>query len=190
MEAIPSSIFTLTKAVSMHVGGGSWSYMSTALMAYNIRIPDTASSYQDSRDACIDLGLSLRTPFLSMYHDNQSSKVGWLQPESQYGASNAGHLMSHKKSKGEEEDDGDSEGAQSKDRCCYVKVNMDGVPYGRKIGVFEHTDYWSLALQLQAMFGKYFGSGIRLFDEASGLLLIYQSNEGGEWRSVGDCPWE
>lgn len=35
----------------------------------------------------------------------------------------------------------------------FVKVNMDGVPIGRKICVLDHLSYLSLATQLEDMFG-------------------------------------
>lgn len=47
----------------------------------------------------------------------------------------------------------ETEGAQSKERWAYVKVNMDGVTVGRKICILDHMGYSTLALQLEDMFG-------------------------------------
>lgn len=38
---------------------------------------------------------------------------------------------------------------------CYVKVNMDGVIVGRKVCIFQHGCYSTLALQLDDMFGMF-----------------------------------
>lgn len=48
----------------------------------------------------------------------------------------------------------ETEGVQSKQRWDYVKVNMDGVIVGRKICIGDHSDYSSLAITLEGMFGK------------------------------------
>lgn len=49
----------------------------------------------------------------------------------------------------------ESEGVQSKERCAYVKVNMDGIVVGRKVCILDHSGYSSLALHLEDMFGNY-----------------------------------
>ena len=56
--------------------------------------------------------------------------------------------------KGEECEE-EAEVVQSKRRRGYVKVNMDGVIVGRKVCIFQHGYYSSLALQLEDMFGMY-----------------------------------
>lgn len=43
---------------------------------------------------------------------------------------------------------------QREERFTYVKVYMEGVIVGRKICIFDHDGYLSLALQLEDMFGK------------------------------------
>ena len=51
--------------------------------------------------------------------------------------------------------DEEIEGVQSNERWAYVKVNMDGVTIGRKICVFDHGGYSSLAIQLEDTFGRH-----------------------------------
>lgn len=70
--------------------------------------------------------------------------------------------------------DEEPEGIESKQRWSYVKVNMDGVIVGRKICILDDMDYFSLALQLEDMFGMYICmSEIKLIKEESNQPLIY-----------------
>ncbi|KAL8531746.1 hypothetical protein ACS0TY_008374 [Phlomoides rotata] len=137
----------------------------------------------------IDLGLSLRvlqpdTACYSSPHENYNVLVDWnqLHPELKKTAS-----LNTSKSK--ENCDDESEGIQSKQRWMYVKVNMDGVVVGRKVCLLEHMDYFSLALQLEDMFGKQSMSGLRLFQAESRFSLFYKDN-CDQWRMVGDVPWK
>ena len=110
----------------------------------------------------------------------------------------------------------DTDGVQSKSQCTYVKANMDGVVVGRKVCLFDHSDYSSLAMQLEDMFGmqilrsllQYFNlifftqqcfvnsccpgkqsvSGLHLFHAASEFCLFYKDSDD-QWRTVGDIPW-
>ncbi|EYU30011.1 hypothetical protein MIMGU_mgv1a019897mg, partial [Erythranthe guttata] len=82
-----------------------------------------------------------------------------------------------------------SEGVQSKQKWSYVKVNMDGVIVGRKICILDDMDYFSLALQLEDMFGKQSISGLRLFEAESAFSLYYKDKDE-LWRAVGDVPWK
>ncbi|XP_057857252.1 auxin-responsive protein IAA13 isoform X1 [Cryptomeria japonica] len=91
----------------------------------------------------------------------------------------------------------------------YVKVNMDGVPIGRKVDLNAHDGYESLALALEDMFqrptnGKIQNSGQipmqkartvtnehkrpRFLDSSSDFVLTYEDKEG-DWMLVGDVPW-
>lgn len=62
---------------------------------------------------------------------------------------------SHESNATKENCDEESEGIQSKQRWSYVKVNMDGVVVGRKVCLLEQMDYFTLAFQLEEMFGMY-----------------------------------
>lgn len=71
-----------------------------------------------------------------------------------WAAAAAAARLSELYKKGEECEE-EAEVVQSKRRRGYVKVNMDGVVVGRKVCIFEHGYYSSLALQLEDMFGMY-----------------------------------
>ncbi|KAK4281339.1 hypothetical protein QN277_012847 [Acacia crassicarpa] len=87
----------------------------------------------------------------------------------------------------------------------FVKVNMDGLPIGRKVDLRVHNSYESLALTLEEMFddhtvavssrigsnGKEHGRAERrstLLDGSSKFVLTYEDKDG-DWMLVGDVPW-
>lgn len=89
----------------------------------------------------------------------------------------------------------------------YVKVNMDGVPIGRKVDLNAHDGYESLALAMEDMFQRpanVQSSGQipmqkvrsmanepkrpRFLDSSSDFVLTYEDKEG-DWMLVGDVPW-
>ncbi|KAJ8626927.1 hypothetical protein MRB53_020234 [Persea americana] len=90
----------------------------------------------------------------------------------------------------------------------FVKVNMDGVPIGRKVDLNAHICYETLAQALEDMFHKPTStnsasrpSGFeehevtrvarrhsKLLDGSSELALTYEDREG-DWMLVGDVPW-
>ncbi|KVH01120.1 auxin-responsive protein IAA32-like [Cynara cardunculus var. scolymus] len=76
-----------------------------------------------------------------------------------------------------------------KQQSDFVKVNMDGVPIGRKICVLDHSSYLSLAYQLEAMFGRQSLGGLRLFESGSEFSLWYKDQDE-QWKIVGDVPWK
>ncbi|KAL7618050.1 auxin-responsive protein IAA13-like isoform X1 [Lactuca sativa] len=80
----------------------------------------------------------------------------------------------------------------------YVKVNMDGLPIGRKVDLNAHDCYETLAQALEVMFLKASTSSrkekhqgkqrSRLLDGSSEFVLTYEDKEG-DWMLVGDVPW-
>ncbi|KAL3517742.1 hypothetical protein ACH5RR_020331 [Cinchona calisaya] len=90
----------------------------------------------------------------------------------------------------------------------FVKVNIDGVPIGRKVDLNAHSSYETLARTLDDMFcrpsttvsarttcveeqggiGEATGS-LRLLDGSSEFVLTYEDKDG-DWMLVGDVPWE
>lgn len=78
--------------------------------------------------------------------------MGWTQVNPHQKNSNIGRPATSS------EDDDEVQGVQSKERWSYVKVNMDGVVIGRKVCIFDHADYSSLALELEHMFGVFYKS--------------------------------
>ncbi|PIN05363.1 hypothetical protein CDL12_22100 [Handroanthus impetiginosus] len=84
----------------------------------------------------------------------------------------------------------------------FVKVNMDGIPIGRKVDLNAHSCYKTLACTLDHMFrldaaigarrsiatgGA--GGPTRLLDGSSDFVLTYEDKDG-DWMLVGDVPWE
>lgn len=78
----------------------------------------------------------------------------------------------------------------------FVKVNMDGIPIGRKIDLNAHGCYASLARTLEDMFHRpTTRSSVqeptrpsKLLDGTSDYVLTYEDKEG-DWMLVGDVPW-
>ncbi|GFP82968.1 auxin-responsive protein iaa13 [Phtheirospermum japonicum] len=87
----------------------------------------------------------------------------------------------------------------------FVKVNVDGVPIGRKVDLNAHSCYETLACALDDMFRPNTAVGarrstveeqvvartrqpLRLLDGSSDFVLTYEDKEG-DWMLVGDVPW-
>ncbi|KAL8483209.1 hypothetical protein ACS0TY_026040 [Phlomoides rotata] len=89
---------------------------------------------------------------------------------------------------------------EAKERGCvgFVKVNMDGLPIGRKLDLNAHKSYEALARTLEEMFfvpslstreGKEQSVQTpKLLDGSSDFVLTYEDKEG-DWMLVGDVPW-
>ncbi|KAK6164392.1 hypothetical protein DH2020_001256 [Rehmannia glutinosa] len=89
----------------------------------------------------------------------------------------------------------------------FVKVNMDGIPIGRKVDLNAHSCYETLARALDDMFRPSAAVGprrsnvdeqgvvagtrqsLQLLDSSSDFVLTYEDKEG-DWMLVGDVPWE
>ncbi|EEF34018.1 Auxin-responsive protein IAA13, putative [Ricinus communis] len=83
----------------------------------------------------------------------------------------------------------------------FVKVNMDGIPIGRKVDLNAHASYETLAQTLEDMFFRSTPSinstggekqqstkPSKLLDGSSEFVLTYEDKEG-DWMLVGDVPW-
>jgi auxin-responsive protein IAA len=78
----------------------------------------------------------------------------------------------------------------------FVKVNMDGIPIGRKVDLTAHSCYETLAQMLEDMFVQRTktvnamrpGRRSKLLDGSSEFVLTYEDKEG-DWMLVGDVPW-
>ncbi|XP_077210342.1 auxin-responsive protein IAA13-like [Tasmannia lanceolata] len=89
----------------------------------------------------------------------------------------------------------------------FVKVNMDGVPIGRKVDLNAHLCYETLAQALEDMFHRpttinticpngaqehemtvEATKASKLLDGSSEFVLTYEDKEG-DWMLVGDVPW-
>ncbi|XP_073155854.1 auxin-responsive protein IAA13-like [Henckelia pumila] len=89
----------------------------------------------------------------------------------------------------------------------FIKVNMEGMPIGRKVDLKSHSCYETLARKLDDMFRP--GAAVcpkrssleeqavmvdtrclgKLLDDSSEFVLIYEDKEG-DWMLVGDVPWK
>ncbi|KAF5452624.1 hypothetical protein F2P56_027600 [Juglans regia] len=91
----------------------------------------------------------------------------------------------------------------AKEKCHlgFVKVNMDGVPIGRKVDLNAHSCYATLAEMLEDMFFrstttvKSMGGekeqvtkSPKLLNGSSEFVLTYEDKDG-DWMLVGDVPW-
>eukprot|EP00249_Psilotum_nudum_P016207 c25717_g1_i1 orf=505-2601(-) len=106
-------------------------------------------------------------------------------------------LAAHAKPEGDEEGN-----AQN---SVYVKVNMDGVPIGRKVDLNAYDSYEGLSNALEEMFQRSSGQGVpQMMPSREGnsssefpklqlitgsdYVLTYEDKEG-DWMLVGDVPW-
>ncbi|KAF3973338.1 hypothetical protein CMV_003223 [Castanea mollissima] len=92
--------------------------------------------------------------------------------------------------------------AKEKGQLGFVKVNMDGVPIGRKVDLNAHSCYDTLAQMLEDMFFRSTATvnsrggekeqattqPSKLLDSSSEFVLTYEDKEG-DWMLVGDVPW-
>ncbi|XP_024191868.1 auxin-responsive protein IAA13 isoform X1 [Rosa chinensis] len=96
---------------------------------------------------------------------------------------------------------GNKSTVKEKGHLGFVKVNMDGIPIGRKVDLNAHTCYETLAQTLEDMFfsttttGNSIGGDkeqatkpSRLLDGSSEFVLTYEDKDG-DWMLVGDVPW-
>ncbi|KAI7730176.1 hypothetical protein M8C21_001464 [Ambrosia artemisiifolia] len=68
-----------------------------------------------------------------------------------------------------------------------VKVNMDGTLIGRKVDLYAHTSYETLAQTLENMF--YGRCSSRMLNGTSEFVLTYEDKDG-DCMLVGDVPWQ
>ncbi|KAJ7955490.1 Auxin-responsive protein [Quillaja saponaria] len=93
---------------------------------------------------------------------------------------------------------------KEKEHLGFVKVNMDGIPIGRKVDLNAHSSYETLAQTLDDMFFKSATAAnkiappggekdktpksSKLLDGSSEFVLTHEDKEG-DWMLVGDVPW-
>ncbi|XP_047318015.1 auxin-responsive protein IAA13-like isoform X2 [Impatiens glandulifera] len=81
----------------------------------------------------------------------------------------------------------------------FVKVNMDGIPIGRKVNLKAHLTYDALANTVEDMFFNSNSSSssslngekkktVKLLDSSSEFVLTYEDRDG-DWMLLGDVPW-
>ncbi|MCO5609980.1 hypothetical protein L7F22_064215 [Adiantum nelumboides] len=82
---------------------------------------------------------------------------------------------------------GQSRPAGTESDAVYVKVNMDGIPIGRKVDLNAYSNYDELLSALEGMFYSPVGEGVH-FLHSRDFVLTYEDKEG-DWMLVGDVPW-
>ncbi|OWM90270.1 hypothetical protein CDL15_Pgr006591 [Punica granatum] len=122
------------------------------------------------------------------------------ESNSTVGKDNTKSIAQQMKNCGNGRDSNPKQGLLSK--SSYVKVNMDGVPIGRKVDLSVHDCYEKLAHTLDKMFDASIATAnstqcpsllgaprsSKLLDGSSGYVLTYEDKEG-DWMLVGDVPW-
>ncbi|KAF8080991.1 hypothetical protein N665_0911s0024 [Sinapis alba] len=69
-------------------------------------------------------------------------------------------------------------------RELYVKINMEGVPIGRKVNLSAYNNYQQLSHAVDQLFSKKDSSDLN-----RQYTLVYEDTEGDKVL-VGDVPWE
>ncbi|XP_024984583.1 auxin-responsive protein IAA13 [Cynara cardunculus var. scolymus] len=165
--------------------------------------------YGDDDELELGLGLSLTSAAYAPSSNGALSQVVGWPPVKTYRMNSL--VNQAKFSKNEEEKGvGGNDGSKKKKKNSnkndekmvketghsgFVKVNMDGLPIGRKVDLNAHDCYETLAQALEIMFLKASSSirrekqqHSRLLDGSSEFVLTYEDKEG-DWMLVGDVPW-
>ncbi|XP_057975308.1 auxin-responsive protein IAA13-like [Malania oleifera] len=90
--------------------------------------------------------------------------------------------------------------SMEKGHLGFVKVNMDGLPIGRKVDLNAHACYETLAQALEDMFvnpttgitsihNEQAKMAYNLLNGSSEFVLTYEDKEA-DWMLVEDVPWE
>ncbi|KAG2316632.1 hypothetical protein Bca4012_067490 [Brassica carinata] len=69
-------------------------------------------------------------------------------------------------------------------RKLYVKINMEGVPIGRKVNLLAFNNYQQLSHAVDQLFSKKDSADVN-----RQYTLVYEDTEGDKVL-VGDVPWE
>ncbi|KAJ0623989.1 putative transcription factor interactor and regulator AUX-IAA family [Helianthus annuus] len=163
--------------------------------------------YGGDEELELGLGLSLTSgaassqvvgwPPVKTYRMNSLvNQAKFSKNEGEKGAS--GNENSKKKKNVTRENKNDETVSKETGHSGFVKVNMDGLPIGRKVDLNAHDCYETLAHALEIMFLKASTSAgfirtekhqrSRLLDGSSEFVLTYEDKEG-DWMLVGDVPW-
>ncbi|XP_062181701.1 auxin-responsive protein IAA16-like isoform X2 [Phragmites australis] len=83
---------------------------------------------------------------------------------------------------------------ESGKKGLFVKINMDGVPIGRKVDLSAHGSYGTLSGAVDQLFrgllaGREEQVTMGLLDGSGDYTLVYEDDEGDQML-VGDVPWD
>ncbi|KAJ4900590.1 Auxin-responsive protein IAA28 [Raphanus sativus] len=116
--------------------------------------------------------LAKETPFVSSNRVEAAPVVGWPPVRSSRRYLTAQLKEEIKKIESDEE------------RELYVKINMEGVPIGRKVNLSAYNNYQQLSHAVDQLFSKKDSSDLN-----RQYTLVYEDTEGDKVL-VGDVPWE
>jgi auxin-responsive protein IAA len=128
---------------------------------------------------------------------NASTKVVGWPPIRSFRKNLAGSLSNKRQSNDDE--------STGKKKDLFVKVNMEGIPIGRKININAYDSYSKLSYAIDELFRALLaaqndssnGDDEKKMEEAKGgslaeggdYTLVYEDNEGDRIL-VGDVPWQ
>ncbi|KAL8522483.1 hypothetical protein ACS0TY_012596 [Phlomoides rotata] len=105
------------------------------------------------------------------------------------------NLPTGSSSKPENKDSESKPKQDSPKTTLFVKINMDGIPIGRKVDLKAYDGYEKLSLSVDELFRGLLAAQSEGGKVIEGLLgnkeytLVYEDNEGDRML-VGDVPWE
>ncbi|KAL8262824.1 hypothetical protein R6Q59_024173 [Mikania micrantha] len=176
-------------------GGGGCDYGDEEGLELGLGLSLTSGAYASSSNGAISQVIGW--PPVKTYRMNSLvNQAKFSKNEGEKGASGNDNLT--KKKNINHEDKNDEMVTKETGHSGFVKVNMDGLPIGRKVDLNAHDCYETLAQALEIMFLKASTSAkfiraekhqrSRLLDGSSDFVLTYEDKEG-DWMLVGDVPW-
>ncbi|XP_071720895.1 auxin-responsive protein IAA13-like isoform X2 [Rutidosis leptorrhynchoides] len=176
-------------------GGGGRDYEDEEELELGLGLSLTSGSYVPSSNAAVSQVVGW--PPVKTYRMNSlvnQAKFSKNEGEKRVGGNDA----STKKKNVSHENENETTAAKETGHSGFVKVNMDGLPIGRKVDLNAHDCYETLAHALEVMFLKASASATfirkekqqrsRILDGSSEFVLTYEDKEG-DWMLVGDVPW-
>ncbi|CAK9133423.1 unnamed protein product [Ilex paraguariensis] len=167
--------------------------------------PSSSSSSSVTKANASSAGTKRTADSFSPPRNGSSQVVGW--PPIRAYRMNSLNIVVEKTNNVSNTNNDDAEGRGHPKTSLFVKVNMDGIPIGRKVDLNAHSCYETLAQTLHDMFCKPTTSvGSRrsnveehdimkeatgpekFLDGSSEFVLTYEDKDG-DWMLVGDVPW-
>ncbi|XP_068637144.1 auxin-responsive protein IAA26-like [Aristolochia californica] len=171
-----------------HVNGGKAELLNHEKKACSTASPANASNPSQTRGTS---GPVVGWPPIRSFRKNIASSSSKPAPESQNGAAKAVEKLPE----------------QSAKKGLFVKINMDGVPIGRKVDLKAYDSYEKLSCAVDELFRGLLAAqkdssvtrsqkdteeGVAfsgLLDGTGEYTLVYEDDEGDRML-VGDVPWE
>ncbi|KAI3741998.1 hypothetical protein L1987_59677 [Smallanthus sonchifolius] len=181
----------LELGLGLSIGGGLKKKEESFRILTSQDSPILKPSCSSSSSSSSSIVGTKRTAIHSVSPPNATSVVGWPPIRKAHRVS---ILANRIKSDNEEFSSRPKTKNTTNGHHLTVKVNMDGTLIGRKVDLYAHTSYETLAQTLENMFyGRWssteaIGSS-RLLDGTFEFVLTYEDKDG-DWMLVGDVPWQ